>query len=96
MQLPESFWQAYQGLLIVSESGAVRFTAAGRKQLAPLLAKYRCSISNIKTLQQFCDAMAVVNSGELERNTQEMLQLLEDPRTTPEERALIQKVLDLG
>lgn len=93
--LSDDFWQAHKGLLLVSETGVLRFTAAGRAHYAPLLAKYGFSISNVKTLEQFCKVMEPVNAGELDENTQEMLRLLNDPSTTAEERATIERVLGL-
>jgi len=95
MKLSNDFWQTQKGLLLVSESGALRFTAAGREHYAPLLAKYGFSISNVKTLEQFREVMGPVNAGELEENTKEMHRLLNDPNTTAEERAMIKRVLSL-
>lgn len=95
MKLSEGFWNNQRGLLLVSESGALRFTSAGRAHYAPLLAKYGFSISNVKTIEQFRETMGVINAGELEENAREMMKLLDDPNTTPEERAAIERVLNL-
>lgn len=77
------------------ESGTLRFTAAGRAHYAPLLAKHGLSISNVKTIEQFRDVMAPVNAGELDENAKKMRRLLNDPSTTPEERATLERVLSI-
>lgn len=95
MNLPEEFWQANRGLLLVDEAGELRFTARGRAHFASLMAKYGFSISNVNNLAQFCEVMGEVNAGELEENERAMRSLLEDPDTTEEERAAIRRVLGL-
>lgn len=95
MELPKAFWESQKGLLLVGENGKLRFTAKGRKFYTPLLAKYGFSISNVKTIEHFRDVMEVVNAGELDSNTRELMRLLNDPNTTPEEREAIKRVLSL-
>lgn len=91
----KDFWRSHKGLVLVSETGDLRFTAAGRAHYAPLLAKYHLSISTVKTLGQFQEVMGPVNAGELDDNTQKLLRMLDDPNTTDDERETIKRILDL-
>ena len=93
MDLSKLFWDRQHGLLLVSASGELVFTAAGRAHYAPLLAKHGFSVAKIKRLEQFRDVMSVLDASVLEETAREFMKLLDDPNTTPEERAAIERVL---
>jgi hypothetical protein len=96
------FWNTYKGLLLICNA-TVGFTAVGRKQLKPRMAKFGFTLSNIKTLRRFEDVMAKVNAGEradtfvtdLDANTASLEALLISPQTSPVERAAIRRVLGI-
>jgi uncharacterized membrane protein YukC len=96
MHLPEEFWNAYRGLILIESNGDLRFTAAGRAQLAPELAKYNLSISTIRTLPQLMEAMDYVVQRELDENDRKLRELLKDPELTAEEREILEEALSFS
>jgi hypothetical protein len=93
MQISSDFWNAQKGLMLVGDDGAIRFTRTGRAKYAPLLAKHGFALDNVKTIQKFAELMSNVNYGELEANTRELEQVMNDPTTGEAERELIRRAL---
>jgi hypothetical protein len=93
MPLTADFWNAYKGLVLVGSDGTVRFTAAGKTRLAPLLAKYGFALQNVLSTEDFCRVFGRVNAGEIEENTLAFEKVLTDPATSPAERQLIERIL---
>lgn len=89
----KEFWEYNQHLLKLDEADRVYFTAEGKRQYRPLLAKWGYALSNIKTREQFRQVMLQVNALELEENTAALREALNDPNTTEEERALVRQLL---
>jgi hypothetical protein len=97
MELTAEFWNHQQGLMLIGTDGSLRFTPAGRARYAPLFAKYGLALQNVTTRDDFIDKMQLVQAGEfdvkLAENTRQFEELLKDPSTSLEERALIRRVL---
>ena len=100
MPLSADFWKTHAGLLLLCGE-RIAFTAAGRKQLAPRLAKCGFMLSNVKTLRRFGEVMSVVNASEradsfvadLDANTRSLEALMNSPQSSAIERAAIRRVL---
>jgi hypothetical protein len=93
MKISTQFWNTYGGQLLVGSNNRIAFTAAGRRALAPRLARQGRVLANIKTLPGFLDVMSEVGAEELEANTRKFEALLHSPQTSAEERALIRRLL---
>ena len=95
MNLSNDFWETQKGLVLVGQDGTLRFTAAGRAKYAPLFAKHGFSISNVKTIEQFSQVLKPITAAQLDANTAELVRIMNDPSTSEEERASIQRVLNI-
>jgi hypothetical protein len=93
MNFSSEFWNTHKGLVLIGTDGALAFTAAGHARFAARMAKFGFVLQNIKTFERFSEVMSIVSAGELEVNTLALEELLAAPGTSPEERALIRRVL---
>src|SRR5579872_4534100 len=94
MNLSNEFWDIQRGLMLIGSDDSLRFTAAGRARYAAVLDKYGFSIANVTTLTRFVEVMGTVNAGELAENTQRFEEVLADPEASPEERELVNRILN--
>jgi hypothetical protein len=94
--LSSDFWDAYKGIVLVGNDGAIRFTRAGRARYAPLLAKYGFAIDQVKRVERFRDVIGAVIDGEIEVNTHLLEKALHNPLTSAFEREFIRRVLAHG
>jgi len=95
MDISHEFWEDAECRLRVSTGHSRGFTAPGRAHDVPLRPKDRFAITPIGTPTHFGKVLDPETAGELEENTSQFRELLQDPATTPEERELIRRVLGI-